>query len=191
MTPVRNLPELENTEARVAEAKSLLSVAEENLEAHLEVVRAARRRIDDARQQIKEATAAETVAKKEYSDALLAGTPHKTAQERVADCKLKIETLQELVQVVTREADKLEKEAANKRLAVGNCQTAVERAELMHMIASYARALPPLIKLARQIKGRAHLHNININDSGYLLDTSRPRVGQYSIADDGSIYFQY
>jgi hypothetical protein len=186
--PPSGLPEIDQAEDRLKVEKERLDSATARQDAVLQAVSAARNQSNLAIRKRAAETDLLTVARREFGLALSAGGDTTDIQRRVTDAQMKIDALTNLSESALAEAKQAERMLEQHQTMVGNARKSFEQAELMVLIKQYAQALVPCIPLAREISRRAGHMNHDLR--GYLIDVRRPKVGNYTIRDDGTMHFQ-
>jgi chromosome segregation ATPase len=184
-----NPPEIQNAEANYAAALARAEQADAELEQAKEVSRAAQRRATDSQQRLTSERLALTAAQRALTDALATGKPLKELQDQVGGHRANIESLESLLTAAQEEAIALDKEIYKASAPIGNADQAVRETRFMLLTAQLAKAIVPAIPIARELERLSHGLGIGLSESGYVFDLSRPKIGRYIVADDGSLSF--
>jgi chromosome segregation ATPase len=182
-----NPPEIQNAEANYEAALARAEQANAELEQAKEVSRAAQRRATDAQQRLTSQLAALAAAQRELTTALAEEKPLQELQQKVSGYRANIESLETLLAAAKEEAAALDKEIAKAFAPITNADQAVRETRFILLTAQLAKAIVPAIPLARELDKLSHGLGVGLSESGYVFDFSRPKIGRYLVADDGTL----
>lgn len=186
---LHSIPEMQDSAGKVERMRAARDAAAQRLEERIAEVRLARQEVTKADAKVAESTTVLSAARAELAEMLLADKPFEKLQSRVRDLSARIESLQELVTLRTKHADQIDSALYGYQSSLYTAQSNLETAELEDLLVQYAKAIAPAIPLARAIHERAPRSRMSTQLSGYLLNPAVPRIGPYSVNDDGSLYF--
>jgi chromosome segregation ATPase len=183
-----HLPHLEQADARLQAAKDAFARASSAQSEKATALNAARTKLGTVLNTCTTETAALAQAQSELVPAVLSGADDDEVRQRAQDAQTKIDALDSNAAILTKEVARLNVELARHHGPVESARLALEEAELNVLIVKYADALVPIIPLARELAARLPKGNIGAS-TGYVLDVGKPKIGHYSVADDGSLSF--
>jgi chromosome segregation ATPase len=184
-----NPPEIQNAEANYEAALARSKQADIELEAKRDMSREAQRRATAAQQRLTAERAALRAAQHALTAALAEGKPVKDLQQEVSGLQANISSLEVLLTEANNEAVERDKDLYKASAPIASAEQAVRETRFMLLTAQLAKAIVPVIPIARELDRLSHGLGIGLSESGYCFDLSRPKIGRYLVADDGSLSF--
>jgi hypothetical protein len=111
----------------------------------------------------------------------------KDLQQAVSGHLANISGLESLLTEANNEALARDKELYAASAPIASADRDLGQARFALLVTQYAKAITPAISLARELRSLAPSLGIALGESGLLLEFSRPKIGPYSVANDGSL----
>jgi hypothetical protein len=184
-----NLPELQDTDLKYATALARLDQVGADLEHKRELSREAQRRATHAQQRVTAEREALTAAQRALTYALRDGKPLKALQEQVGGHQANLGGLETLLVEANNEAVERDRDIYKASAPINSAEADCRHARFMQLTVQLAKAIAPAIPISRELEKLSHGLGIGLSDSGYVFDHSRPQIGRFLVADDGSLSF--